>query len=125
MKYRDLDLDFSKHPITHDVSQKIDAEAVKRAVRNLILLQFWEKPFHPEINSNISSLLFELDSPQTNYLLSQYIQEIITKYEPRVNSLYITTRYNSDMNAVMAIIQFRIANLPNVVQIQVPLVRTR
>jgi len=125
IKYKDLDLNFTPHPITHDISQKIDAEAVKRAVRNLILLQFNEKPFHPEINSNISGLLFELDSPQNNYVLSQYIQEIIAKYEPRVNSIYVTAKYNSDLNAVMASIQFRITSLPNLIQLQVPLVRSR
>jgi len=125
IKYRDLDLDFKRHPITHDVSQKIDAEAVKRAVRNLILLQFSEKPFHPEINSSINSLLFESNVAQSGYLLKEYISQIIKDYEPRANNILVGISFNPDLNSISANIQFSVVNVPSIVQLNVPLVRSR
>ena len=52
-RYRDLDLDFVPHPVTKDISIKTNDEAVKRSVRNLVLTNAYEKPFHPEISSDV------------------------------------------------------------------------
>ena len=60
--FRDLDFNFQPNPITKDVAVKEDGEAVKRALRNLILLKRYEKPFHPEISSGVQDLLFESHS---------------------------------------------------------------
>ena len=62
-RYSDLDLDFNPHPVSGDVPFKYDAEAVKRSVRNLVFMGIYEKPFHPEIRSEIRRLLFENFTP--------------------------------------------------------------
>lgn len=125
IKYRDLDLNFTKHPITNDVSQIINSDAVKRSVQNLIFLQLFDKPFHPEINARISSLLFEHSNTYTQEQLKEYITDILTKYEPRITNLYVSVGINPDNNTIAASIQFRIINLNETISLQVPLVRSR
>ena len=60
-----------------------DVEAVKRSVRNLINTNHYEKPFHPEIGSNLRAMLFELMTPQMNHVITKQIENLINNYEPR------------------------------------------
>ena len=53
-QYTDLDLFFNKKATSKDISKVTDIQAVKRSVRNLVLLNHYEKPFHPEIGSGTS-----------------------------------------------------------------------
>ena len=82
--YIDLDLDFTRNPATNDVSFKKDEEAIKRSVRNLVLTNFGERKFHPEIGSDAYGYLFENMSPLTAHNLEREVQEVIEIYEPRV-----------------------------------------
>ncbi len=125
IKYRDLDLDFIRHPITNDVSVKINSEAVRRSVRNLILLNIFDKPFHPEISTNLSGLLFENITPQISYNLKQKIMDILKQYEPRVTPITVQVKSFPDNNSVYALLQFYITNIPGTFEVQIPIVRTR
>ena len=80
-QYRDLDLFFSKKS-NKDVNKVTDVEAVKRSVRNLILLNSYEKPFHPEIAGDVRGLLFELMTPLTSAVIARKIQDVIENFEP-------------------------------------------
>ena len=57
--YKDLNLNFSANPVTGDVATVTDVIAIKRSVRNLLLTNHYDRPFHPEIGSNVPHLLFE------------------------------------------------------------------
>ena len=81
--YSDLDLNFAVTPGKKDVNKKKDIEAVKQSVRNLILTNHYERPFHPEIGSSVRSLLFENINPITTNILKRAIGEVITNFEPR------------------------------------------
>ena len=81
--YKDLNLDFAQNTATKDIQKLEDVEAVKRSVRNLISLNHYEKPFHPEMGSNLRGMLFELMSPQMNHAISKEIDLLIKNYEPR------------------------------------------
>ena len=70
-QYRDLDLFFSRKSDSKDVNILTDILAVKRSVRNLVLLNHYEKPFHPEIGSGVRGILFEPMTPITAYILSK------------------------------------------------------
>ena len=61
--FKDLSLNFNQNPVTKDITKVTDVEAIKRSVKNLISLNHYEKPFHPEIGSGIRELLFEPLSP--------------------------------------------------------------
>ena len=69
-QYSDLDLFFSKKISDNDISKITDVQAVKRSIRNLVLLNTYEKPFHPEISSGVRGMLFELMTPLTANILA-------------------------------------------------------
>ena len=72
-QHRDLDLFFSRKQGSGDVNRITDVEAVKRSVRNLVLPNFYEKPFHPEIGSGVRDMLFENMSPITASVLTKKV----------------------------------------------------
>ena len=82
-QYRDLDLFFAKRSRDKDVNVLSNVTAIKRSVRNLVLTNFYEKPFHPEIGSGVRELLFENANPLTSIAISQAITDVINNYEPR------------------------------------------
>ena len=111
--YSDLNLNFNKNPATKDVAKLKDVEAVKRAVRNLILTNRFERPFHPEIGSDIRSLLFENMTPVVEVLLKDRIKETIDVYEPRADVTDIIVSGDSDRNEYRVQIEFRVLNVPD------------
>ena len=111
--YSDLNLKFNKNPATKDVAKLKDVEAVKRAVRNLILTNRFERPFHPEIGSDIRSLLFENMTPVVEVLLKDRIKETIDVYEPRADVTDIIVSGDTDRNEYRVQIEFRVLNIPD------------
>ena len=76
-QWKDLDLFFSKKVGSNDINTLTDITAVKRSVRNLVLTNHYEKPFHPEIGSGVRAILFELMTPMTAFILTKKIENII------------------------------------------------
>ena len=113
--YVDLDLFFTKKD-TKDVNILKDIQAVKRSVRNLVLLNHYEKPFHPEIGSGIREMLFENISPIVSQILVKKVGEILANYEPRALVEEINAIPNLDGNSYKLSIQFRIINIPTDLQ---------
>ena len=79
--FKDLNLDFQTNTATKDIQKITDVEAVKRSVRNLVNTNHYEKPFHPEIGSNLRAMLFENITPQMNHAISKQIELLINNYE--------------------------------------------
>lgn len=123
--YNDLDLDFINHPVTQDVSVKVDDEAVKRSIRNLVFMNRYEKPFHPEINSGIRALLFEPLTPLTSIRLRQQIRDTIINFEPRAELLQLAIQEFPKENAYKVSILFRVKNTMNPVSFNFALERLR
>ena len=124
--FKDLNLNFAPNLVTNDVSKLTDIEAIKRSVRNLVQLNHYEKPFHPEIGSNIRATLFENLSPITAALLSRNIETVIKTYEPRVELSSIKEIPNIDRNAYDVSIEFFVVNSPGeLVTLDVLLERVR
>ena len=111
-QYKDLDLFFTKRSRDKDVNVLTNVTAIKRSVRNLILTNFYEKPFHPEIGSGVRGLLFENVSPLTTIALSQAAQDVIANYEPRANVISIDVTPDLDRNAYNIAIEFYVVNVP-------------
>ena len=86
--YTDIDLNFTRHPVTGDVALKYDASAIKAAVKHLVMTRFYERLFHSEIGTPVSDLLFELASPSLSIRLKKSIADVINNYEPRVITIY-------------------------------------
>ena len=110
--YSDLDLFFGKKTSNSDVAQVVDIQAVKRSVRNLVLMNIYEKPFHPEIASGVRGMLFELMTPLTAVILSKQVEDVITNFEPRVRLISVTSLPDLDRNMYEVSIEFYVVNAP-------------
>ena len=110
-QYRDLDLFFSRKS-NKDVNRVTDIQAVKRSVRNLILLNSYEKPFHPEIAGDIRGLLFELMTPLTSAVIARKVQDVIENFEPRARLVGVNTTPDFDRNAYEVGVYFYVVNAP-------------
>ena len=124
--YSDIDLFFGPKIGSKDVSKLTDFTAVKRSVRNLVLTNFYEKPFHPEIGSGIRDILFEPMTPITAYVLTMRIEEVIENFEPRARLIGVRALPNLDNNAYEVSIEFYVVNAPTeLVSMEVLLERLR
>tara|TARA_Y100000758_G_scaffold166709_1_gene118366 strand:+ start:21 stop:446 length:426 start_codon:yes stop_codon:yes gene_type:complete len=123
--YKDLNLGFEQNTATKDIQKIKDVEAVKRSVRNLINTNHYEKPFHPEIGSNLRAMLFELMSPQMNHLISKQIENLINNYEPRCNLVQVFAQPRLERNGYSVQISFRVQNHPDEVIVESFLERLR
>ena len=110
--YKDLNLNFTKHPIRKDITPLTGAAAVKRSVRNLVQYGHFEKPFHPEIGSGVRDLLFENMTPITAQVLSQKIQDVITNFEPRAILAGVNVIPRFDNNQYEVTVEFYLQNAP-------------
>ena len=108
--YSDIDFTFTKKPVTNDVALSFDTQAVIRSVRNLLLTRHYERPFNPDLGSNIDAMLFEIVSPLTATSLEREIQNVIENYEPRARVDSIVVSAQPDNNAYNATITFYIEN---------------
>ena len=118
--YKDLNLFFTKHPMTADVSKVTDVQAIKRSVRNLVLTNKGERLFHPEIGGNVRQSLFQNFTPISVIELQSAITDVIRTYEPRVILEEVVvneaTALDLDANRLRIIVQFSLVNIPNVIE---------
>ena len=110
--YKDLNLNFSANPVTGDVTTVTDVIAVKRSVRNLLLTNHYDRPFHPEIGSNVPALLFENVGPITGNQLQRAIEEMIGNFEPRARVTAVECSPVAESNSYNVVINFYVENLP-------------
>jgi phage baseplate assembly protein W len=125
-QYTDLDLFFGKKSSNSDVQEITDIKAVKRSIRNLVLLNHYEKPFHPEIASGVRDMLFELMTPITATILARKIEDVIRNYEPRARLQSVIAFPNLDKNEYEVSIEFYVVNQPTeLVDLTIMLERVR
>ena len=123
--YKDLNLDFQQNTATKDIQKITDVDAVKRSVRNLINTNHYEKPFRPEVGSNLRAMLFEMISPQMNHAISKEIDLMIANYEPRCRLVEVSSNPAIDKNAYEVTISFYVVNHPEPVIVESFLERLR
>ena len=124
--YSDLDLFFGQNNRTKDVNIVYDIQAVKRSIRNLVLLNVFDKPFHPEISSGIRDTLFELMTPVTAIILARHVQDVIENFEPRARLVGVRATPNLDRNEYEVTIEFYVVNAPTeLIDLTLPLERLR
>ena len=124
-KYSDLDLNFTMHPIKKDINRHVDEMAVINALKNLILTNHYERPFQPDLGSNVRKLLFENLDIVTSAALENEISQVIKNYEPRVEILELYVTPNYDNNAFGVEMTFNIINRTDPVTISFLLERLR
>ena len=125
-QYSDLDLFFGKRTVGSDVNKVTDIQAVKRSLRNLINLNTFEKPFHPEISGGIRELLFEHMNPMVSAVMARKVEDVIENFEPRCRLVSVRAIPDYDKNAYNITIEFYVVNAPTeLVDLSVMLERLR
>ena len=122
-RYKDLDLDFTSHPVTGDVVQKFNKAAVKQSVQNLVRMSKFDKPFRPDIDSRIHRLLFEPDTPLTPVELRKSISDVLVRHEPRINLVEIDVQRSVRDSAYNITIRYQIINTPSIEAVNIQLER--
>ena len=126
--YKDLSLFFTPNPVSGDVTMVTDVQDIKRSVRNLVMTNRFEKPFHPEVASHVRDLLFERFTPITFNLLRNRIETVLENYEPRVSVTDIEIDDSGramDNNELNVRIFFTLRNDPQIQSVDILLERVR
>ena len=125
-EYVDLDLFFGRKSSNSDIQDLTNVKAVKRSIRNLILTNHYEKPFHPEIGSGVRDILFENMTPVTSIILAKKIEDVILNFEPRARLVGVRAEPILDRNSYEVTIEFYVVNQPTeLVDLSVMLERLR
>ena len=123
--YSDIDLTFTPSPSTGDVSMSYDEQSVIRSVRNLLMTNFYERPFQPTLGSNLNALLFEPISAITSSSLETEITNVINNYEPRATIDNVKVVAIPDANAFHVNLSFYIGNNTTPSAVNILLERSR
>lgn len=123
--YSDLDTLFIPNPVTGDINPIRDTEAIKKSVINLILTNFYERPFQPEIGCNVRGLLFEPADPITISDLEDAANQVLENFEPRVRVISVSATDDPDNNAYTMSIQFQILSTEQITEVTTVLERLR
>ena len=107
--YTDVDIMFTAHPVSKDVTTKKDADAVKRSVRNILLTNNYERPFKPNFGANLRGQLFELQGIGAKRKIIGDIKEALYALEPRVRNVQVAIGENN-RNNVDVMVKYDIIN---------------
>jgi phage baseplate assembly protein W len=123
--YRDLGLSFISHPVTKNVAVLKNEDAIKRAIRNLILTNQGEQVFNELYGGNITALLFENFTPITELDIKSNITDTIKTYEPRATVQGVEVEPFENSNAIKINIVFSINDNPELSQLTFTVERIR
>lgn len=107
-EYSDITNNLAIHPIFGDITRLTDLDAIKRSIRNLVLARKGSRPFNSDLGSDVENLLFENPSPFIRKLISDYIRNVITEYEPRVSIINIDIVDASEINSYYVSLEFSV-----------------
>jgi phage baseplate assembly protein W len=108
--YSDFHKDLAENPVSLDLARKINEEAVKESIKNLILTDRGERLMQPELGCDIRRMLFENMTPATEITMQELIAETLEFYEPRANIIGIDVKTSVDRNDVTIAIVFNVIN---------------
>jgi len=123
--WRDLDLSLKIHPIRKDIIPLKDDAAIKNAVKNLLVSNFYERPFQDDLGANLRGLLFEPAGVITEIQLRDSIRRVINKYEPRVKVRSIDITDSSAENSYKIKVNFKIKEYDSAESVEIILRRLR
>jgi len=123
--FSDLDLNFIIHPVKKDINRHTNETAVVNSIKNLILTNHYEKPFQPDIGSNVRRILFENMDTITATTLQNEIAQTIKNYEPRVNISKLEVAPDFENNGFKVYMEFFVVNITNPITINFFLERIR
>lgn len=125
--YKDIDLSFGANAITGDINRKLDENSVKQSLKNLVLTKPYERPFNPDLSSEVAGLLFENADVFTANNIRKTIEFLITNYEPRVKlkSGSIDVQPDLDRNTMNVRIEYEVVAINEPQELTIKLERLR
>ena len=123
--YKDLNMSFTKNPATKDVERLFDVQAIKRAVKYIILTNKYERPFNPDFGCNLRGFLFENITEPLLVIIKDRVSMAIEKYEPRVSVEDVVVKNSSDPNGINIQVSFLINGVEAPVTVSTFLQRVR
>ncbi len=114
--FKDLSFNFTKNPITNDIVVLKNEEAIKQSVKNLVLTKLGERLFRPELGTDSTSYLFELNKEIASNELLQQIENILVTYESRIKLQRIDIDIDDGLYSFDISIEYLIVGLPPEVQ---------
>ena len=123
--YKDLNMSFTKNPATKDVARLFDVQAIKRAVKNIILTNKYERPFNPDFGCNLRGFLFENITAPLLVIIKDRVAMAIEKYEPRVSVEDVVVKNDIDKNGINIQVSFLINGVEAPVTVSTFLQRVR
>lgn len=114
--FKDLSFNFTRNPITNDVVVLKNEEAIKQSVKNLVLTKLRERPFRPELGTDSTSYLFELNKNIAANELIQQIEVVLENYESRIILQRIDVDVDDNLHSFDISIEYLIVGLPPEVQ---------
>lgn len=123
--FSDIDLNFTPHPVFGDLTLRYDENAIKQAIKNLLQIRHFEKPFHSEIGSPLRELLFEPITPLTELMARRTIIDLIANFEPRVELIDVEVIASDENNSLYINVTFKIVNTDRPLTLDFVLERTR
>ncbi|OUW42600.1 hypothetical protein CBD41_08725 [bacterium TMED181] len=123
--WSDLDLSLKLHPFRKDIMSLKDDAAIKNAVRNLLISNFYERPFQPTLGANLRGLLFEPADAITRIALKEGIRNVLVNHEPRIRVQNVQVVDLSERNAYRINVIFNIKEFDTSEEVEVLLQRIR
>ena len=109
--FRDFSLTFEKNAVTNDILSLKNEAAIKESVKNIVLYNFYEKPFDPFFGGNILGLLFENSTPTMVLEVKNRLEQSIEINEPRVTAVSVVVQFEEDRNELNCKIQYLILGI--------------
>lgn len=125
VQFSDVNLDFEPHPVTGDVVRLTNDAAVKRSVRNLVLMNFYEQPYDTLLGSGIRGMLFENNEAELDVAITHKINYVLKRYEPRVELIDVIINNRIDENAIDITIKFFVGSAATPDEVNIFLERVR
>ena len=124
-RYSDLNLQMIVHPQKKDIVPLVGEQAVKNAIRTLLLTNFMERPFQPALGANLRSFLFEPNDAITRLALKDAVINVLERHEPRIQNVNVVIEVTNDENTYRIIVVFSIKENDSVQDIEINLRRLR
>jgi phage baseplate assembly protein W len=123
--FTDLDISFARNSVSGDVEVLRNEQAIKQAVKLLILTQIFERPFHSEIGSPVNGLLFENSNPLLISMIRRVVQQTLQNFEPRIEVTNIQVTDKLDQNQIDVTLEFNIVGTTTSFEVDFNIERTR
>lgn len=123
--YKDIDLSFSRHPGTGDVTRVFDVAAAKQALKRLVRFSAYDSPFDKNCGVGINGLLFEMYTPALSGVVKRKIQEQVDLYQPRIVLEDVAVTSHPNTNSMDITITFYVIGYPLQQSLNVAIERTR